>query len=187
VLAGLDGTCAIMDDLLVGGTNDDEHLKNLEAVIKQFLKFGMRVKLSKCVFMAPSVIYFGLRFLERGLQATDEKVKAIKEVPTPRNVTEFHSFLGMLAALTNFIPKLSTLAHSLYELLGNKTWNWTPNCEQAFSDVKLALTSEPLLAHYNPSLPVELSVDASPSDWLLSSYTCIPMAHDALLPIRHEH
>ena len=28
VLAGLDGACVIMDDLLVGGTNDDEHLKN---------------------------------------------------------------------------------------------------------------------------------------------------------------
>ena len=76
--------------------NDDEHLKNLEAVFKQFLKFGLRVKLAKCVFMAPSVIYFGLHF--------SEKVKAIKEAPTSRNVTELRSFLGMLAALTNFIP-----------------------------------------------------------------------------------
>ena len=32
VLTGLSGTCVIMDDLLVGGTNDDEHLKNLDAV-----------------------------------------------------------------------------------------------------------------------------------------------------------
>ena len=152
----------IMDDLLVGGTNDDEHLRNLEAVFKQFLKFGLRVKLPKCMFMAPSVIYFELRFSERGLQPTDEKVKAIKEAPTPRNVMELRSFLGKLAALTNFIPKLSTLAHPLYDLLGNKPWNWTPKCEQAFSDVKLALSSETVLAHYNPSVPVKLSVDASP-------------------------
>ena len=63
----------------------------------------------------------------------------------------------MLAALTNFNPKLSTLAHPPYDLLGNKR-----NCEQACSNVKLALTSETVLAHYNPNLPVELSVDASP-------------------------
>ena len=75
VLAGLDGTCVIMDDLLVGGSNDDEHLKNLEAVLKQFLKYGLRVKLPKCVFMSPSVIYFGLRYSENGLQPMDEKVK----------------------------------------------------------------------------------------------------------------
>ena len=112
--------------------------------------------------MAPSVIYFGLHFSEKGLQPTDEKVQAIKEAPTPRNVTELLSFLGMLAALTNFIPKLSTLAHPLYQLLGNKPWNWTPACKQAFRDVKHALTSESVLAHYSPTLPMELSVDASP-------------------------
>ena len=101
VLAGLDGTCVIMDDLLVGGSNDDEHLENLEAVLSQFQKYGLRVKLPKCAFMAPSVIYFGLRFSEKGLQPTDEKVRAIKEAPAAlRNVTELRSFLGMLAALS---------------------------------------------------------------------------------------
>ena len=152
-----------MDDVLVGGTNEDEHLKNLKAVFKQFLKFGLRVKLSKCVFMAPSVIYFGLHFSEKGLQPTDEKVKAIKEAPTPRNVTELCSFLGMIATLTNFIPKLSTLVHPLYQLLGNKPFaSGTLACKQAFCGVKHPQTSESVLAHYSPTLPVELSVDAFP-------------------------
>jgi len=35
LLVGLDGTCVNMNDLLVGGTNDNEHLKHLEAVFKQ--------------------------------------------------------------------------------------------------------------------------------------------------------
>ena len=93
VLAGLKGTCVIMVDLLVGGVNDDEHLRNLEAVFQQFQKYGLRGKLPKCVFMAPSVIYFGLRFSERGIQPTDKKVKAIRDAPSPRNVTELRSFL----------------------------------------------------------------------------------------------
>ena len=173
VLTGLSGTCVIMDDLLVGGTNDDEHLKILEAVFKQFLKFGLRVKLGKCAFMAPSVIYFGLHFSEKGLQPTDEKVQAIKEAPTPRNVTELRFYLGMLAALTNFIPKLSTLAHPLYQLLGNKPLNWTPACKQAFRDVKHALTSESVLAHYSPTwrrIPVRCrcSHHAHISQWLIA-------------------
>ena len=129
------GTCVIMDDLLVGGANDSEHLRNLEAVLKQFQKYGLRVKLPKCEFLAPSVVYFGLRFSEEGLQPTDEKVRAIKDAPIPQNVSELRSFLGMLAALTNFIPKLSTFAHPLYELLGNKPWKWAPSCDKAFCDV----------------------------------------------------
>ena len=143
VLTGLSGTRVIMDDLLVGGMNDDEHLKNLETVFKQFLKFGLRVKLAKCIFMAPSVIYFRLHFSEKGLQPTDEKVKAIKEAPLTQ--------CDRTAFLPSFIPKLSTLAHPLYQLLGNKPWNWTPACKQAFRDVKHALTSESVLAHYSPT------------------------------------
>ena len=68
----------------------------------------------------------------------------------------------MLAALGNFIPKLSTLAHPFYALLGNKPWKWISICDQAFGDIKYALTSETTLTHYNPGLPLELSVDASP-------------------------
>ena len=61
-----------MDDLLVGGVND-----------QQFQEYDLRVKPSECVFMAPSMIYFGLRFSERGIQPTDQKVKAIRDAPTP--------------------------------------------------------------------------------------------------------
>jgi len=109
-----------MDDLLVGVVNNDKHLHNLEAVFQQFQKYGLRVKLPKCVFTSSSVIYFGLRFSERGIQPTLKKVKVTQDVLTPCNMTELCSFLEMLAALSNFIPKLSTLAHPLYELLGNK-------------------------------------------------------------------
>ena len=78
----------------MGGVNDDEHLRNLEAVFQQFQKYGLRVELRNCVFMAPSVTYFGLCFSARGTQPTDEKVKAIREAPTPCNVTELrvHTF-----------------------------------------------------------------------------------------------
>ena len=89
-------------------------------------------------------------------------MRAINEAPAPRKVTELRSFLGMLAALTNFIPKLSALAHPLYDLLGNKPWNSSSNCDKAFSDVKCALTLETALTHYNSSLPVELAVEAFP-------------------------
>ena len=45
-----------MDDLLAGGSSDEEHLRSLEAIF--FKKFSLRVKLTKYVFMAPSMVYF---------------------------------------------------------------------------------------------------------------------------------
>ena len=50
------------------------------------------------------------------------------------------------------------------------------NCDQAFGDIKRALTSETTLMHYDPDLLVELSL-----------CTCIQMGHAVLLPMHREH
>ena len=60
------------------------------------------------------------------------------------------------------MPKLSTLAYPLCELIGNTPQNWSPSCGKAFCAVQCALTSEAVLAHYDSKFPVELSIDASP-------------------------
>ena len=135
------------------------------------------------------MIYFGLRFSARGIQPTGERVKAIRDAPTPFNVTELHSFIGLLAALINFIPKLSTLARPLNELLGNKPWKWTSSCDQAFGDIKYALTLETTLTHNDPGLLVELSVDASPYGLgaVIMHDPCIEMEHAVPLPMDREH
>ena len=92
----------------------------------------------------------------------------------------------MLAALTNFIPKLSTLTHPLYELIGTITRNWSPNSEKAFCAVKCALASATMLAHYDHKLLVELSVDASLYGLGAVIMHVIPMETVARLPKRHE-
>ena len=162
VLAGLTGTCGIMDDVLVTGRNDDEHLTNLHNLFARFQQFGLRVKSEKCSFMQPGVVYMGRRISNKGLQTTNDKVEAIRKAPSPRNVTELRSWLGMVNFQAKFIPNLSMMIHPLNALLGKVPFEWTKPCEVAFSKVKSALTSETILAHYDPSLPLELVVDASP-------------------------
>ena len=51
----------------MGGSNNEGHLKNLKAVLGQFQKYGLRVKLPQYVFMGPSVICFGFHFSEKGI------------------------------------------------------------------------------------------------------------------------
>ena len=40
-------------------------------------------------------------------------------------------------------------------------WKWTQECAEAFRQAKQSLSSEPVLAHYNPQLPLRLAGDAS--------------------------
>ena len=161
-LAGLTYTCVIMDDILVSGVNDDEHLRNLENVFKRLQKYGLRVKEEKCRFMETTVEYMGRRISAKGIQPTDQKIKAIKEAPRPQNVSELRSFLGMVNFQAQFVPHLSTVIHPLNELLGNKPFEWTDDCSRAFETIKQVLTSDQILTHYDTKLPLELAADASP-------------------------
>ena len=60
------------------------------------------------------------------------------------------------------MPKLSTLLQPLNHLLKKNTkWDWTEACSQAFQKAKQLLTKAPVLAHYDPALPMKLTGDAS--------------------------
>jgi len=54
------------------------------------------------------------------------------------------------------------LLHPLNDLLkaGNK-WKWSKKCDAAFEEAKKLLVSAPVLAHFDPSLPIKLAGDAS--------------------------
>lgn len=56
--------------------------------------------------MATEATYLGYRIDEKGLHPIKENVRAIVETPTPRNVPEFRSYLGLLNYYGEFLPNL---------------------------------------------------------------------------------
>ena len=55
------------------------------------------------------------------------------------------------------------MTHPLNRLLQNNSkWSWSTACETAFQILKQQLSSKPVLAHYDSSLPLKLMCDASP-------------------------
>ena len=58
VLNGLQGVGGILNDLIITGKNDEEHLRNLDSTLHRLQSMGIQLKRSKCVFLKPSVEYF---------------------------------------------------------------------------------------------------------------------------------
>ena len=147
---------------MVTGATDDEHLQNLEEVLTRLQQHGIQLKHEKCQFMKESVDYLGHHIDSQGVHASPNKVKAIVQAPSPKNVQELRSFLGMINYYGKFLAKLSTFLHPLNELLKTEvTWEWSEECECAFQEAKGQLSCAPVLAHYDPSLPIRLAGDAS--------------------------
>ncbi|RVW28374.1 Transposon Tf2-11 polyprotein [Vitis vinifera] len=77
----------------------------------------------------------------------NSKVKAIQEWDPPTKVPQLRSFLGLVNYYRRFIKGYSARAAPLTDLLKkNKAWEWDERCQQAFEDLKKAVTEEPVLA-----------------------------------------
>ena len=163
ILQGLPNTCVYLDDILVTGETEEDHIRNLEAVLSRLESAGIRLKREKCVFMQPSIEYLGHQISAAGLKPTAEKIRAITDAPTPTNVSQLKSFLGLLCYYSKFLPNMATLLAPLYELLRKQSeWSWGAEQENAFQAAKELLTSSNLLHHYDPKKSIVLSCDALP-------------------------
>ena len=162
ILQGIPHVVCYIDDILVTGESEEEHLRNLEEVLKRLRQHGIRIKRSKCAFLQESVEYLGHEVDAKGIHTTTQKVEAIVNAPSPKDVQQLRSFLGMLHYYGKFIPNLATLIHPLNELLHTGTkWKWSKECQEAFVKAKEKLSSADVLAHYDPKLPIRLAGDAS--------------------------
>jgi len=163
LLQGIPRVCIYIDDILVTGATEREHLHNLAQVLQRLESAGMRLKQDKCAFMLQSVSYLGHVINAEGLRTADTKVKAIIDAPEPRDLSELRSILGMVNYYGKFLPNLATTLSPLYELLKQTTtWKWGPRQKKAFRHVKRLLRSSRVLTHFDDQLPLILECDASP-------------------------
>ena len=163
ILQGMDGVICYIDDILITGKDEAEHLQRLDAVLTRLENHGLRLQLAKCKFMQERVTYLGHVISADGIAPTREKVCGIADAPQPRDVQELRSFLGMVQYYGKFIPDLSDRLHPLNELLkANKPYKWSNECQQAFESTKEILSSDTVLTHYDVNKPLLLACDASP-------------------------
>ena len=62
LLQGIEMVVCRVDDMLVSGKTDEEHLLHLEEVLRRLRKAGLRVKRPKCAFFQEQVVYQGELF-----------------------------------------------------------------------------------------------------------------------------
>ena len=162
ILQGIDGVVVYLDDILITGVTKEAHLKTLDEVLSRLDRAGLRVKKSKCEFLKSSVTYLGHRIDADGLHPLSDRVRAVKDAPTPNSVSKLKSYLGMLTYYSKFLPNLSTLLNPLYKLLKKDVeWKWGDTQAKSFTASKDLLTSDKCLTHFDSTLELTLACDAS--------------------------
>ena len=102
-------------------------------------------------------------FSAEGIKADPKKIDTTVNCEAPKNVSEIRSFLGMAQYVARFIPDFASRTEPLRRLTRKDVpWEWTQQEQEAFDNIKEALTSTQVMAYFNPAKQTEVLVDASP-------------------------
>lgn len=160
----IEGVLIFVDDFLVYGETPEIHNERLKKVLDRARQVNLKLNKSKCKFLVKEVEFLGYIFSQDGVKVNTERVEAINKMPSPQNIKELQRFLGMVNYLGSFIKNLSEKTQLLRDLLKkNVPWQWDENYQKCYDELKQAISSTPVLAHYDTNTPLVLSVDSSKS------------------------
>ncbi|CAL8120723.1 unnamed protein product [Prunus armeniaca] len=125
----------------------------------------MRLNPTKCAFGVSSGKFHGFMISQRGIEANPEKIKAIIDMKTPKTQKDIQSLTRHVDALTRFISRATDKCVPFFKALkwGKHHIAWTPECDQAFQDLKNYMSKAPLLSKPLPGevLLLYLSVSST--------------------------
>lgn len=123
-----------LDNVLVTGKSEQEHLYNLDRVLQCLKENGLRVKKEKCEFNKARIQYLGHVLDEKGVHPAVDKIRAIQEAAPGSNVKQLQAFVGLVKYYGCFVPNQSTVLALLYLLLRYEvTWQWGKEQQDAFN------------------------------------------------------
>ena len=78
VLAGISKTQCLLDDIIVAGSTDEEHLKLLDEVLGRLNEYNLTINKKKSKFFQREIVYCRFRIDAEGLHKMPERVPRLK-------------------------------------------------------------------------------------------------------------
>ena len=151
-----------MIDVIVSGATREEHDTNLGAALNAAAEKNLKLNSEKLTVGEQQVEYFGHLITADGLKLDPQKIEAIQDMPPPADKKELQTMIGMITYLSKFAPQLSVIMEPIRDLLKEDAeFIWDEQQQAARQRIKDTITSQPVLAYFDPRKEVRLEVDAS--------------------------
>ena len=162
MIEDIEGTEVIMDDILIWDRTMAEHDQRLKRVLNKAREYNLKLSPSKCEFRKSEITYIGHTLSSEGLKPDSDKLRAVEQMKAPTNKKELQTFLGFVQYLAKFLPNMSDVSAPLRQLLHKEVeWHWENEQEKSFQTLKKMCTNAPVLAYFDETKPIVLTVDSS--------------------------
>ncbi|KAA3467173.1 gag-pol polyprotein [Gossypium australe] len=133
-----------VDDMLVKSGSMEQHVRNLFKAFAVLRAHNMKLNPKKCAFGVRSSRFLGFMISERGIEVNPDKICAILEMPPLQTIKYIQRLIGRVVALNRFISRMPDKCLPFFGAL-RTSFSWIEECQAAFEELKLYLTSPLLL------------------------------------------
>lgn len=160
-LSHIPNVIVFIDNIYIRGSDFNDMCKTLEVVLTILKESGLKLKPEKCKFFKTSIVVFGYKVNKEGISIIKENVNPIINLQPPESITMLRSFLGKINYYARFLKNMATIIAPLNEMLKSGKFKWTKESQYSFELIKKKLSTAQSLHHFDASLPLILSCDAS--------------------------
>jgi hypothetical protein len=140
-----------IEDILIYSKNREEHEEHLRLVLQVLREHQLYAKFSKCDFFQKQIHYLGHVISEEGVAVDPDKIRSIMEWPTPKDISDIRSFMGLAGYYRRFIKGFSNIGCPITSLQKKgDEFMWTQECEERFQSLKYLLTHALVLKIVDP-------------------------------------
>ena len=158
--------CTIyLDDVIVFGHLEKEHLGCLRVVLERFREFNLKLKPSKCSFFQSEIVCLAHHMSQEGIRPSWDNVHVIEDFPMLETYTQVCTFCGLAGQYWHFIKRFAHIARPLYSVLGKEVKmgpvQLHPQVWEAVRILKNKIQTAPVLVFPDFYKPFLLEMDAS--------------------------
>ncbi len=96
-----------LDYIIIASKDTTSHMETLKSVLKRLQKVGLKLKLTKCEFLKPTITFLGHEVDEQCIHTVDDKIAVVSQFLQPKTVENVRSFLGLAGYYRPFIKNFA--------------------------------------------------------------------------------
>ncbi|WVY93416.1 hypothetical protein V8G54_032504 [Vigna mungo] len=149
------------DDILIYSLDEGSHQQHLKWVLQLLRENNLFANFKKCNFGQRQLRYLGHLISGKGVSVDPDKVNEMVNWPVPKDLKGLRGFLGLTGYYRRFVKNYGKIAWPLTQLLKKDNFKWGNDAQQAFEQLKAAMTTLPVLAVPDFEKAFVIETDAS--------------------------
>lgn len=140
----------------------EQHCQLLDKVLQRLVDAHVKLRKPKCQFSRSEVEYLGHIIGNNFSKPAPSKIEAVRNFPQPTSVNELQRFVGLAGYYRRFIKDFTIKSYPLTQIIGGKVpFTWSTEQQHAFTALRNALITEPVLVTFDPHKKCIVHTDAS--------------------------